>query len=107
MEDEDEQTGRVASGIDGLDTMLHGGYPAASATLVLGPTGSGKTTLGLQFLSKCTSQEPGVLLGFYERPKRLQIKGKSIGLDMPGLVASGAVTLMWHSPAENLVDELA
>lgn len=107
VEDEDEQTGRVASGIDGLDTMLHGGYPAASATLVLGPTGSGKTTLGLQFLSKCTSQEPGVLLGFYERPKRLQIKGKSIGLDMPGLVASGAVTLMWHSPAENLVDELA
>lgn len=62
---EDEAVGRASSGIPDYDTMLHGGYPTASATLLLGPTGAGKTTLGLQFLSQCSVDEPGVLYGFY------------------------------------------
>ncbi|HZH04021.1 MAG TPA: ATPase domain-containing protein, partial [Myxococcaceae bacterium] len=39
---------RVPTGITGLDAMLCGGFWAGSATLLEGPTGSGKTTLALQ-----------------------------------------------------------
>ena len=62
---------KVSSGVDRLDTMLGGGLPAASTTLIMGPSGVGKTTLGLQFLSRCSEAEPGLLFGFYETPARI------------------------------------
>lgn len=100
-------TGRVGSGIEPFDTMLFGGYPAASATFILGPSGSGKTTIGLHFLAACTPKAPGVLFGVYETPARLMTKARSIGIDLEGLVASGALEIIWQPDAENLVDDLA
>src|ERR1700693_1892643 len=61
---------RISSGNSRLDEMLGGGFPARSATMLIGPSGTGKTTLGLQFLSLSTADEPGLLLGFYETPAR-------------------------------------
>ena len=43
-------TQRAPTGVAGLDDMLGGGLPRASATVVQGGTGTGKTMLGLQFL---------------------------------------------------------
>ncbi|SFG26514.1 ATPase domain-containing protein [Methylobacterium gossipiicola] len=40
----------IASGVPGLDHILNGGYAAQRAHLIEGRPGSGKTTLGLQFL---------------------------------------------------------
>lgn len=40
----------VASGVEGLDYVLRGGYAKFRSHLVEGRPGSGKTTLGLQFL---------------------------------------------------------
>src|SRR5689334_16990954 len=40
----------LSSGIEGLDDILGGGFPANRFYLVQGDPGSGKTTLGLQFL---------------------------------------------------------
>jgi circadian clock protein KaiC len=57
-------TEKVSSGVDRLDAMLDGGLPAASTTMVMGPSGVGKTTLGLHFLSRCSKDEPGLLFGF-------------------------------------------
>lgn len=47
----------VSSGIAGLDDILHGGWPAERLFLIIGQPGTGKTTLGLQFLRE------GVLAG--------------------------------------------
>ncbi|MED5374894.1 MAG: ATPase domain-containing protein, partial [Candidatus Thermoplasmatota archaeon] len=41
---------RCVTGIRGLDEILRGGIPYGSATLVAGTCGSGKTTLGMEFL---------------------------------------------------------
>ena len=97
---------RVTSGIAAFDTMLGGGYPGSSATLLFGPTGAGKSTLGLQFLSQSTPEAPGILLGFFERPARLIAKAKAIGIDLKPLLESGALEIIWRSPADNLIDEL-
>jgi circadian clock protein KaiC len=103
----DSKTGRLRSGVAGLDTMLAGGLPACSSTLVMGPTGSGKTTLGLQFLSLATPKEPALLLSFYETPTRLTLKAKSIGVDFSGMLENGALVIMWYPPTEIIVDEVA
>ena len=86
--------------------MIGGGYPGGSSTVVAGPSGTGKTTIGLQFLSQATPEEPGLLFGFYETPARLRSKARSIGIDIDGLLASGALEIIWQSPAETLPDEL-
>lgn len=98
--------GRIPSGNTALDTMLHGGYPQASSTLLYGPTGVGKTTLGLHFVSQATQQEPALIFGFYEPPDRIVSKARSIGLDFQRLLDDGALDIRWRSPAENIVDEV-
>ncbi|WP_426170070.1 RAD55 family ATPase [Sandarakinorhabdus sp. DWP1-3-1] len=101
-----ETTTRVTTGIDAFDTMIGGGYPVGSSSVLAGPSGTGKTTMGLQFLSRSTPEEPGLLFGLYETPARLRTKARSIGIDIDGLVASGALEIIWQPPAENLSDEL-
>jgi circadian clock protein KaiC len=95
-----------STGIAELDAMIGGGLPGASATLLAGPTGIGKTTMGLHFISQCSAEEPGLIFGFYEQEEGLRFKAAALGMDLDGLVASGAVTMLWQSATENLLDEL-
>lgn len=98
---------RISSGIPGLDAMIGGGIPGCSSTLLIGPTGSGKTTAGLIFLSQATPDDPGLFFGCYEMPERLKDKARSIGIDVDRLLESGALVLDWHKPFESFLDEKA
>ena len=40
---------RLSMGVKGLDEMLDGGVWRGTTTLLAGPSGAGKTTIGLQF----------------------------------------------------------
>ena len=94
----------VPSGVDRLDAMLGGGLPAASTTMVMGPSGVGKTTLGLQFLSRCGEGEPGLLFGFYETPARLRVKADRVCRPLGVLLGGGAVEVLWQPPTDGLLD---
>ncbi|QGZ66694.1 RAD55 family ATPase [Paraburkholderia acidisoli] len=98
---------RVSSGFEELDKRIKGGLPAVSATAVVGPGGSGKTSFGLNFLRLATPDEPGLHFGFYETPARLASKARALGIDMEALVESGALTVMWNPLTENVIDSLA
>ena len=52
---------RISTGIQGLDHVLRGGLLPGRAYLVYGEPGTGKTTLGLHFLS---SEGKGLLITF-------------------------------------------
>ena len=41
--------GMLSSGLPALDSLLHGGIERSTVTLLTGPTGVGKSTLGMQF----------------------------------------------------------
>ena len=76
-------------------------------TGVVGPSGAGKTTLGLHFLSGSTSAEPGLMFGCYEPPERLRYKAAAMGLDLAGVEERGDLEILWYPVGEHILDELA
>jgi circadian clock protein KaiC len=98
----------TTTGIASLDALMSiNGIPVGSSTVVIGSTGTGKTTSGVHFLRASTPQEPGLHLSFFEGPDRIRSKARSLGQDLAPLEASGAVELMWQSPGEATLDEIA
>ncbi|MBV9949285.1 MAG: hypothetical protein JOZ69_20720 [Myxococcales bacterium] len=95
---------RVGTGVDRLDGMLHGGLRLGSTTMVLGPTGVGKTVLGYSFLSLCSPQQKGLLFSFYETPKGAIEKARGIGLDLKTACEQGNLEIAWQSPVETSLD---
>jgi circadian clock protein KaiC len=98
---------RVSTGIASLDLMLLGGLPMATMGAVVGPSGAGKTTLGLQFLAASSASEPGLLFGCYEPPERLLLKAQTMGLDLAAAEQRGDVEFLWYPTGEHILDELA
>ena len=99
--------GRLSIGIKGVDAMLGGGVPEASVTGLLGPSGVGKTSMGLHFLSGSSSDEPGLCFGFYETPPRLLQKAARFGLDLEAAMRRGDLEILWQAQGENSQDALA
>jgi circadian clock protein KaiC len=96
-------TARVSTGIPALDEALGDGYWAGSATLVAGPSGAGKTLLGLHFLyAGAERDEPGVLLTLQESRPQLARIIEGFGWSMP----HPAVTVLDRSPVDVYMDEL-
>jgi circadian clock protein KaiC len=96
---------RVATGVHGLDQMLGGGLPRASATVLQGGTGTGKTLLGLQFLLEGARRgEPGILFTLEETPDQLRRAAQGFGWDLGPLEERGLLTLIYVSPVELSTD---
>jgi circadian clock protein KaiC len=89
-----------------LDQFLGGGVDRHSVSVVLGPAGSGKTTLGLQFLSALADKERGLLFGFYENPAALRLKARDLKLQFHSLEQDGRVDILWRPATEGLIDEI-
>lgn len=99
-----EPSGSISSGVPDLDAMLDGGLPTGSNTALIGPSGIGKTTLGLQFVAGSTASEPGLFFGFYEQPKALLAKAERLGHPLHALVENGSLEINWQSPTRNPLD---
>jgi len=105
---DEARSGRLSTGVAGLDAMLGGGgLPEATVTGVLGPSGIGKTVLGLHFACGSGAAEPGLFFGFYETPPRLLQQAARLGLDLEGAVGRGEVEILWQPVGENMQDPLA
>jgi circadian clock protein KaiC len=100
-------TRRVAFGVPELDEMLCGGLPASSTTMLLGPTGTGKTILALQFLAAGAAKgERGLFFGFYERPHTLLEKSQRVGLGLDTADRRGLTQFAWEPFGEGSIDVL-
>lgn len=101
-------TERLETGVAELDAMLHGGLPRRSTTMTLGPSGCGKTLLGLQFLAAGAERgEPGLFLGFFERPRTLLAKCARVGMPLEAAARDERVRLLWEPYGETAIDALA
>ncbi|MGE7989745.1 ATPase domain-containing protein [Pseudomonas sp. NPDC089554] len=97
---------RVSTGVVALDEMLAGGLAEGSVSLLMGPSGVGKTSLGLGFLAASSPEAPGLHFGFYEPPARLRLKAASLGHDFITLEKQGALHLCWQPTTEGLLDQV-
>lgn len=91
---------RVTTGIDGLDEILNGGVLRGNSVLVEGPPGSGKTTLGLQFIvhgiTRCN--ENGIVFTFEQFPEQLYRDALVFGWDLKRMEEEGKLRIICTSP---------
>ncbi|PSC05144.1 serine/threonine protein phosphatase [Alsobacter soli] len=92
----------VSIGIPVLDGMMGGGPSVHSTTLLLGPAGIGKSTVGLQFLGH--TDEPGLYFSFNESPQSVLVKAKGLKLPVAQRIKDGQVRVHWQPVTEAVVD---
>ena len=97
----------VRTGVSGLDTILLGGIPRGNIVLLEGAIGTGKTTLGVEFVYRGASQfeEPGVIVLFEVSPDRLIRDAAGLGWDLPALQRAGTLKIIFTT-RQVFVDEL-
>lgn len=97
----------VSSGLPALDAVLQGGgLPPGSASVVIGQSGAGKTTVALAFASSSTLAEPGLLMSCTESPADLVRVGDGLGLAIGEAVDSGALLVERFGLEDESMDEM-
>jgi circadian clock protein KaiC len=97
---------RVATGIDGLDALVGGGFWCGSNTLLMGDAGTGKSTFGLCFaMEGIRRREPSLYLNFQENPVQLARTIGELGFDVEEMESQG-LTLHYCSPVELQIDSI-
>ncbi len=95
---------KLSTGVEGLDALLQGGAWRGTSTIVLGPSGAGKTTLGLLFaIQGARTRQRSLYLNFQENPRQLQKTADSLD---PALDEHLDRTLffLYRSPVEMQID---
>lgn len=90
----------VRTGIEGLDEILLGGIPKGNIILVEGPTGSGKTLLGIEFIYRGIVQfnQPGIIVVFEANPEKLVRDAAGFGWDLEQLQRQKKLQIIFTSP---------
>lgn len=97
--------GRISTGVAGLDSILDGGLPQASSTVVQGATGTGKTLLGLHFLlGGARRGEPAIHFTLEETADQLRGIALGFGWDLHDLERRGLLNICYVSPVELSTD---
>jgi circadian clock protein KaiC len=94
-------------GIPNLDELLHGGLERGTVTIFSGPTGVGKTTLGLQFMKEAAGRgERSVVYAFEEAVPILLHRCESIRIPVRSMIERGTLAIVPIEPLRYSADEL-
>jgi circadian clock protein KaiC len=98
----------ITSGIAELDKLLGGGIKSGSSTLILGPAGSGKSLLVLQFAATAIVHgERAALFVFDEELGLLFDRARALGFDLEAWRESGQLVISQMDTAELSPGEFA
>jgi circadian clock protein KaiC len=93
---------------DQLNALLGGGIDAGTSTLILGPTGTGKSVLALTLIRSCIARgEKAAMFVFDEEVGLLIERAMSLGIDIRRFVADGMLALEQVDAAELSPGEFA
>lgn len=105
---EERPVGQLSTGIPGLDTLLGGGLEEGTSALVIGPAGTGKSTLTSRIVYEAAGRgENADLFIFDESPATLLTRTASLGVPLGEHTPSGRVRIHPIDPAELSPGEFA
>ena len=91
----------VRSGSEQLDALLGGGLRRGTSALLVGPAGSGKSSVALSIAYNAARQgECAALYAFDEGTESIIERARGIGMEISPLLASGDIALHQINPAE-------
>lgn len=100
--------GALSSGIPGLDDLLGGGVEPGSASLLIGPSGSGKSLLSYGFVASAVARgEKAAIFTFDEEIGLLRARTREMGLDLQAMEEAGSLVLQAVDAAELSPGEFA
>jgi circadian clock protein KaiC len=98
----------VASGVDELDEMLGGGIERGTISIFSGPSGVGKTTLGMQFMKEASTRgERCVVYAFEEHADTLLYRCDHIGIPVRDMIGTGMLSVVQVEPLRYSPGEFA
>jgi len=103
-----DSSAAVLSGVATLDGMLGGGLDPGTTTLLIGPSGVGKSSLAAQLVSAAAGVgRRGAVFLFEENPGSFRNRADALGMDFSRLCETGQVQLRYINVAELLPNEFA
>lgn len=98
----------ISSGLPELDDLLHGGVSRDTITMVTGPTGVGKTTLGLQFMREAACRNERSLICLFEEAEEMFLqRSEAINIPVRAMSLSGSLFIEQIEPLNYTADEFA
>jgi circadian clock protein KaiC len=92
---------KLASGIRDLDVLLGGGLEEGTSTLIVGPAGTGKSTLAAQFAVAAGRRgQRAALFVFDESPDTLASRCEALHIDLQSQIEAGHIGIQQVDPAE-------
>lgn len=99
---------RMPTGLAPLDALLGGGIERGTSTMIVGPPGTGKSTITAQFaLAAAQRGERTLMLIFDESRSTLIGRAQGLGIDLTGPMEAGLITILQIDPAELSPGEFA
>jgi circadian clock protein KaiC len=97
----DFQRESVSSGLPEMDQLLGGGLDRGTTTLIMGPAGTGKSTLALQYANQMAQNgDRGMIFAFDETLGIMFARAEALGLPLRKRVKEGTLTARQIDPAE-------
>jgi circadian clock protein KaiC len=99
---------KLSSGVPEIDVLVGGGLDPGSSTLLMGPAGTGKSTVALQYASAAArAGKPVAMFTFDESEQTILTRAAGIGLDLAPHVKEGRIQIRQVDPAELTPGEFA
>lgn len=92
---------QLSSGLPALDALLGGGLDRGTSTMIVGPPGTGKSTIAAQFAAVAASRgEKAAIFVFDESRNTLLSRARGLGMDLATPLETGNLLIQQIDPAE-------
>ena len=108
LQEENYTMETLSSGVPELDALLHGGLERGTVSIITGPSGVGKTSMGIQFMKEAAVRgERSLVYIFDEAEETLLHRCEAINMPVRSMMKQGKLLIKRVEPLHFTPDEFA